>query len=44
MARVKAFDEERAIDQAVDCFWSRGYDATSVRDLGGAMGIGGASL
>ena len=44
MARVKAFDEERAIDQAVDCFWSRGYEATSVRDLGEAMGIGGASL
>jgi len=44
MARVKAFDEERAIDQAVDCFWLRGYEATSVRDLGDAMGIGGASL
>ena len=44
MARVKAFDEERAIDNAVDCFWSRGYAATSVRDLGEAMGIGGASL
>jgi TetR/AcrR family transcriptional repressor of nem operon len=44
MARVKAFDEERAIDKAVDCFWSRGYEATSVRDLGDAMGIGGASL
>ncbi len=44
MARLKAFDEERAIDRAVDCFWSRGYEATSVRDLGEAMGIGGASL
>jgi TetR/AcrR family transcriptional repressor of nem operon len=44
MARAKAFDEDRAIDQAVDCFWSRGYAATSVRDLGDAMGIGGASL
>ena len=44
MARVKAFDEERAIDKAVDCFWSRGYEATSVRDLGEAMEIGGASL
>ncbi len=44
MARSKAFDEERAIDRAVDCFWSRGYEATSVRDLGEAMGIGGASL
>jgi len=44
MARLKAFDEQHAIDKAVDCFWSRGYDATSVRDLGAAMGIGGASL
>lgn len=44
MARLKAFDEDRAIDAAVDCFWARGYEATSVRDLAGAMGIGGASL
>ncbi len=44
MARLKAFDEERALDHAVDCFWLRGYEATSVRDLGEAMGIGGASL
>ena len=44
MARAKAFDEEHAIDKAVDCFWSRGYEATSVRDLGEAMEIGGASL
>ena len=44
MARLKAFDEDRALDLAVDCFWSRGYEATSVRDLADAMGIGGASL
>jgi TetR/AcrR family transcriptional repressor of nem operon len=44
MARLKAFDEDRALDQAVDCFWLRGYEATSVRDLAGAMGIGGTSL
>jgi TetR/AcrR family transcriptional repressor of nem operon len=44
MARPKAFDEDRAIDLAVDCFWARGYEAVSVRDLSGAMGIGGASL
>ncbi|MBS0541600.1 MAG: TetR/AcrR family transcriptional regulator [Proteobacteria bacterium] len=44
MARLKAFDEDSAVDAAVDCFWSRGYAATSVRDLGEAMGIGGASL
>lgn len=44
MARLKAFDEERAIDAAVDCFWMHGYEGTSVRDLAEAMGIGGASL
>lgn len=44
MARFKAFDEGQAIDAAVDCFWARGYEATSVRDLIEHMGIGGASL
>lgn len=44
MARLREFDEERAIDRAVDCFWHRGYEATSVRDLADAMKIGGASL
>jgi TetR/AcrR family transcriptional repressor of nem operon len=44
MARPKEFDEQRAIDAAVDCFWARGYEATSVRDLAESMRIGGASL
>lgn len=44
MARLKEFDEDRAIDAAVDCFWNRGYEATSVRDLAQQMGIGGTSL
>jgi TetR/AcrR family transcriptional repressor of nem operon len=44
MVRPKTFDEDRALDCAVDCFWARGYPATSVRDLGEAMGIGGGSL
>src|SRR6516225_6211662 len=44
MSRTKSFDEDRVIDAAVDCFWAHGYEATSVRDLGAAMGIGAASL
>src|SRR5262245_56684628 len=44
MARPKAFDEQKAVDAAVGRFWSRGYEATSVRELAQVMGIGGASL
>jgi TetR/AcrR family transcriptional repressor of nem operon len=44
MGRLKAFDEDKVLDRAVDCFWLRGYEATSVRDLAERMGIGGTSL
>jgi len=44
MARSREFDEERALDAAVDCFWRHGYGSTSVRDLTDAMVIGGPSL
>jgi TetR/AcrR family transcriptional repressor of nem operon len=44
MARPITFDETVALDVAIECFWRRGYEATSVRDLAAAMGIAGTSL
>lgn len=44
MGRSRTFDEDAVLDAAIDCFWSRGYEASSVRDLAERMGIGGASL
>jgi TetR/AcrR family transcriptional regulator, transcriptional repressor for nem operon len=44
MARPRAFDETAALDKAVDCFWQRGYAATSVRELADSMGLSGPSL
>ncbi|MFT0862605.1 TetR/AcrR family transcriptional regulator [Ancylobacter sp. G4_0304] len=44
MARPREFDEEAVLDAAVRCFWSRGFEATSVRDLIETTGLTGASL
>jgi TetR/AcrR family transcriptional repressor of nem operon len=44
MARPREFDESAALDSAIECFWRRGYAATSVRDLAHEMGIGCTSL
>jgi TetR/AcrR family transcriptional repressor of nem operon len=44
VGRRRSFDEEKALEAATGCFWSRGFEATSVRDLAGSMGIAGPSL
>jgi TetR/AcrR family transcriptional repressor of nem operon len=44
MARPREFDEGAVLDAAVLCFWTNGYDATSVRDLVAQTGITAASL
>jgi TetR/AcrR family transcriptional repressor of nem operon len=44
MARPREFDEDGVLDAAVECFWHRGYEATSVRDLIEMTGLTGASL
>lgn len=44
MGRPRTFDEDVALDAAIDHFWRHGYLATSVRDLSAGMRISGASL
>ena len=44
MARSKAFNEEEVLDKAVEVFWAKGYEATSMQDLVDAMGIQRGSL
>jgi TetR/AcrR family transcriptional regulator, transcriptional repressor for nem operon len=44
MARPREFDDEVVLDAAIQCFWSRGYEAISVKDLIGKTGITAASL
>jgi TetR/AcrR family transcriptional regulator, transcriptional repressor for nem operon len=44
MARPREFDEEAVLDAAVQCFWSQGYESTSVKDLMERTGLTAASL
>ncbi|MEQ8602510.1 MAG: helix-turn-helix domain-containing protein [Marivibrio sp.] len=44
MPRPKAFDPERALDQAMQAFWAQGYEATSIDDLVRTTGVNRASL
>jgi TetR/AcrR family transcriptional regulator, transcriptional repressor for nem operon len=42
--RPREFDEQQALAQARDVFWSRGYEATSVQDLVDALAVQRGSL
>ncbi|MGW3205185.1 TetR/AcrR family transcriptional regulator [Streptomyces sp. NPDC001135] len=44
MARTKEFDPDAALRSALELFWRRGYEATSMADLVEHLGIGRASL
>ena len=44
MARPKEFDPNSALEKALAVFWGHGYEATSMRNLEQAMGIGKQSL
>lgn len=40
----KSFNEDEVLDRAMEAFWARGYEATSVSDLLTVMGINRGSL
>jgi TetR/AcrR family transcriptional repressor of nem operon len=42
--RPREFDEDAALDAAIGCFWQRGLETTTVRDLADAMGLSQPSL
>ncbi|MFC5661562.1 TetR/AcrR family transcriptional regulator [Kitasatospora misakiensis] len=44
MARTKEFDPDAALQSALELFWCRGYEATSMADLVEHLGIARASL
>ncbi|MFI6085780.1 TetR/AcrR family transcriptional regulator [Streptomyces sp. NPDC051217] len=44
MPRPRNFDEQDVVDRAMELFWTRGYEATSVSDLTAELGVHPGSL
>lgn len=44
MARTKDFDENEVLTKAIQLFWHKGYNGTSMQDLVEALGISRSSL
>ena len=44
VGRPRGFDLDEAVQQAMQVFWTQGYDNTSIADLTQAMGINAPSL
>ncbi|KLT68281.1 TetR/AcrR family transcriptional regulator [Flavobacterium sp. ABG] len=44
MARTKEFDEDQALDKAIEIFWCKGYNGTSAQDLVSHLGLSRSSL
>ena len=44
MARPREFDRDGVLDRAMETFWARGYEATSIQDLVECMRINRGSL
>lgn len=44
MARPQEFDRDAVVDKAIEVFWSKGYEATSIQDLVEATDINRGSL